>query len=80
MNFFCQEQLVFCQVQINFIAFKLQIVSVTVQNIIQLVCVNLDFYTYFSRTILYYCPFYSKNSFFWIILFNDWQLLHFNYS
>ena len=54
INLFCQEQLVFCQTQINLIIFEVQIVPVTIHDNIEIVCISLQVYTYFSSAILYW--------------------------
>ena len=76
---FCQEHLLFYQLPINFIIFELQIVSVTVHDNIETVCISPKVHTYSSCT-LQLCPFQARNFFFGISLFNVWQLLHFKYS
>ena len=54
INLFCQEWLVFCQLQINLNFLEIKSVSVTVHDKFQLVCVSLEVYTYFSGTIISY--------------------------
>ena len=51
-NSFWQEWLEFGQIQINLIVLEVQIVSVTLHDNFQLVCIKLAVYTYFSPTIL----------------------------
>ena len=46
-NSFCQEELVFCQVQINLIIFEGHIVSVTVHDNIEILYTSHENYTYF---------------------------------
>ena len=53
---FCQGWLVFRQVQITFIIIEVQIVSVTVHDKIEVVCISLEVYTYFSSAIRF-CSF-----------------------
>ena len=55
-KWFSQECLVFCQLQINFKIFEVQIVSVTVYDNFEIICINLELYTFFSSATLY-CPF-----------------------
>ena len=42
INSFCQKWLIFCQFQINFIIFELKIVSLTVHDNFQPVCISLE--------------------------------------
>ena len=56
INSFCQMWLVFFYFQINFNIFQVEIVSVTVHDNIQLVCISLEIHTNFSPSIIY-CPF-----------------------
>ena len=51
MNWFCQVQLVYCQLQINLIIFEVQFVSVTVHDKIEIICISFEVYTYFSSNI-----------------------------
>ena len=55
INLFSQKQLLFCQLQKNFVIFEIQIFSVTVHDIIQLVGIGSEVYTYFSTSFIY-CP------------------------
>ena len=52
INLFGQKWLVFCHFLIIFIIFEVQTSSAMVHVKIQLVCISLEVYTYFSPTII----------------------------
>ena len=60
----CQERLVFCQFQMDFIIFVGQTVSGTLQDIIRHVYISLEVYTHFSHTTVY-CPFSARRTLLW---------------
>ena len=54
VNSFYQKWLVFCHFKINFIIFGVYTIPVTVHDNIQLVCISLEVYPFFSPTVIFY--------------------------
>ena len=63
--------------QVNCIIFEVQIALIPVHDKIDIACISLELYTYFSSTFLY-CPIQARSFFFAISLSNIWQWLHLN--
>ena len=61
VKLFCQEQLEFCQLQVNFIIFEIQSVSVALHDDIELFLISFQVYRYFPSAIII-CPIRRKVS------------------